>query len=560
MNDIRISLLSSHNDDYMLRMLDEKIVNGIRVSINRIPYAQYSQIVLSNNGHKEDILDDCDFIIFCETLSDLFPYGARYSERNFDRCREKFDRYLEVINIARSKYQSKIIIYNFSALDSYLDSIFVKYNGALDRLVCEFNDSIASRQDDLDDVYVFDVKYLMAYSGIKNLFPGKYGYVARFPYSKEFSKYVSVKLTHYMSAIYGKGCRIVIVDLDNTIWGGVVGDDGVDKIKIGGDFPGNIYYDIQTILKNLKSSGILLAACSKNNYSTVEAAFREREDMPLDIKDFVALKVGWGEKSKSVMDIVAEVGLSPKNAVFIDDNPVERAEVKSRAPDVNVVNLSPEVSMWPDEIINSIGYILNSDKSIAQSRTESYESLLKINDISDNKGALHDFLTSLEMELKFEALGSSNIDRVGELIVKTNQFNTTSIRYTNSELVALASSGNHVFSIRLTDSHGANEIISVVVLLVNEGEVVLKLFLMSCRYLGRGVEDAILSRVYEYCSRKYPEYSFLAEININDRNTPVHDIYLDRGFDRIGENIFQVGRGVNLRSTDHFYSIGNIDE
>ena len=299
-----------------------------------------------------------------------------------------------------------------------------------------------------------------------------------------------------ISAAYGQAIRerhsarkkVVVLDADNTLWGGIVGEDGVEGVAVDRQYPGLVYRRFQEQLKRLRDTGILLALATKNNRSDVEELFARRE-MPLGLDDFAAVRIDWEPKSDNILRIAEELNLGLESFVFIDDNPFELEQVASALPMVETYRFEAGKA---DEALGLLGSIdglkawsvtaEDKDKA-AQYRQEKLRS-----DAKAGAGSLDDYLDSLEIRLEIGRNRRSQVKRIAQLTNKTNQFNLTTRRHSEAEIEALMESGQ-VFDVRLVDRFGDMGVIGVVI--VDGGEI--ETFLMSCRALGRGVEDRILA-------------------------------------------------------------------
>jgi FkbH-like protein len=355
--------------------------------------------------------------------------------------------------------------------------------------------------------------------------------IGRFPISQEFSKHLANIFAGYIAAVLAKSIRLIIVDLDNTLWGGIVGEDGILGIKIAGDYPGNCFSAFQRALKALSKRGIVLAIVSKNDESLVKQAFSQL-DMPLKFSDFVTYRINWINKPDNIQSIASEIGLGLKNILFIDDSPIECAAVRNILPDVNVLQLPNDPAYYLEKLgsVNLLNYISIGKEDLK--RHKSYIRRLKL--ISHRKKFcdLTDFYKSLNLTLHIDDLSTKNIARVSQLFTKTNQFNLTGVKYTIDELQELHNNGEKVLAIRVADKYSECETMGAIVITQRDNDWDIKNYVMSCRALGKNAEHEALKAILQYV-RNTSMTKVYAKYVETDRNQLVRDFYKQLGFDPI---------------------------
>jgi FkbH-like protein len=329
-------------------------------------------------------------------------------------------------------------------------------------------------------------------------------------------------------------CKLVVVDLDDTLWGGRVGDDGYDGIELDPAGKGRHFLRLQAFLKGLHDKGILLAIASKNDPATAGEVFAKRPEMMLRFDDFAAAEIHWEPKSSSIARILDRLKLSTAGVVFLDDNPVERAEVRRRFPDIAV----PELPDNPAQRVPMLERTGLFDHRLAtresRERNRMYADNVAREEAQRDAGDYQDFLRGLKMVMEVSALDEAR-ERVVELINKTNQFNLTTRRYNWGELANVVKNG-FGRSYRLKDRFGDNGIISVVAVARDtQDEARIDLWLMSCRVLGRKVEEAILADVVTR-ARALGARRLVGEYCPTAKNGLVRELYPRLGFQEIGRN------------------------
>ena len=296
-------------------------------------------------------------------------------------------------------------------------------------------------------------------------------------------------------AIALKRKKCLVLDLDNTLWGGVLGEDGIDGIQVDGDYPGKAYHYWQEGLKELERNGVILAICSKNNQTDVEALFAARE-MPLSLKDFACTRINWNDKATNIREIAQELNIGLDSMVFVDDNPTERELIRQQLPMVSVPEWPAqpyELPMFYAQLVNdyfSVYTLTDEDKK----KTEQYRQNANRAQAQAQFTDMEDFLRSLEMRLTIREATEVTIPRIAQMTQKTNQFNLTTKRYTESDIRSLLEEGAQIWTLAVADRFGDNGITGLMILKSENGWI-LDTLLMSCRVLGKGIEEAFFKSV-----------------------------------------------------------------
>jgi FkbH-like protein len=345
-----------------------------------------------------------------------------------------------------------------------------------------------------------DILYLSAQVGQAAWFRPSYWYNFHMALSPTASVALGHSVAGIVKAVYGKSKKCLVLDLDNTLWGGVIGDDGLQNLILGKDHPvGEAYLDFQRYVKNLQRRGVILAICSKNDEENAKEGF-SHPDSVLKLEDFGVFKANWNPKPDNLREIAAELNIGLDSIVFVDDNPAERAMVEEQLPEVAVPNVGSDVSVFaevleqegyfevhkivPDDLGRSAFYSSNAERSACESKFSNYG----------------DFLASLQMSAEIDSFRPVYLERITQLINKTNQFNLTTRRYTSGEVQALVADPA-VLTLygRLTDKFGDNGLVSVLVGQRVDEILEIDLWLMSCRVLKREMEFAMFDALVEQC-------------------------------------------------------------
>ena len=361
--------------------------------------------------------------------------------------------------------------------------------------------------------------------------------MAKFPFSDEFVPLYADHVARTVAAIRGKSRKALILDLDNTVWGGVIGDDGLDGIKIAqGDARGEAHLAVQQLALDLRQRGIVLAVSSKNTDEVAREPFEKHPEMLLKLEHIAVFQANWNDKATNIRAIAEELSLGLDAMVFLDDNPVERGLVRALLPQVAVPELGEEPA-WYTRVLAAAGYF----EAVAFAaedlkRAGFYQDNAKRANLQKQVGGVDAYLASLDMTITFRPFDAMGRARIVQLINKSNQYNLTTRRYTEPEIAALENEVTvFTLQVRLADIFGDNGMISVVICRQGEaGEWEIDTWLMSCRVLGRKVEHMVLGEILKHARtagiRKLKGTYFPTE-----RNKLVIDHYARLGFTRMME-------------------------
>ncbi len=386
-------------------------------------------------------------------------------------------------------------------------------------------------------VVIIDFAAIISRYGYEAVYDNRLWHLGRIKFSSRGLQHLSELYSSYIQAYLGKSKKVLILDLDNTLWGGVIGEDGLEGIKVGNDGIGMAYRNFQRLIKALKYKGVLLTICSKNNLEDIKEVFENKEFMELKENDFVMFKINWGNKADNIREIATALNLGIDSFVFIDDNKFEREMVKIALPQI-VVPEFPEdpadLCQWFIDLsfkyFNNIT-ITNEDKL----RTDIYQADTKRKELEKTTTTIEDFYKSLEMTAIIKIDSHADFKRISQLTQKTNQFNLTVRRYTENEMLNLMNSYNWmIFSLELNDRFGPNGIVGVIIIRIDEEIAYIDTFLLSCRVIGRTVENSFVSCVMEVL-RKKDITKVIGEYIPTKKNIIVKDMYNNFKFKLIKE-------------------------
>lgn len=380
-------------------------------------------------------------------------------------------------------------------------------------------------------VYVFDYARMVSEFGLQRWCDPKLFYLGRIPFGIEAQLETGRRLARYLRVTRLPACKCLVVDLDKTLWGGVLGEDGPQGIALGEDYPGNVYKDFQRKLLSLRDRGVLLAVASKNNVADVLEIFRTHPDCLLKEKDFAALQIHWDDKAKSLTAIARDLNIGTDALAFFDDSPVEREWIRLQMPEVTVIEV-PTSPLGFAKALDESGAFDHLDISAEdRERPEMYQKERERQYLQARSVSVEEFLQQLDMTATIGYVSKENFPRVAQLISKTNQFNLTTRRRTPSELEAVIESGAVALWLRVADRFGDNGLVGVAIAAPAElGKWTVDTFLLSCRVIGRQVETVLLS-ILSSIVRKRGGQVLLGEYIRSPKNGLAAEFYPKHGFE-----------------------------
>lgn len=435
--------------------------------------------------------------------------------------------------------RSRIIQFNFPVYD---DRVFGDYAAKTpDTFVFQtrkLNMLIAEKSAEFKNVFICDTDSIQSRVGENALRDSKMFCIAKMPFRTDILPVIARAVTDIILAAEGKFKKCAVLDLDNTLWGGVVGDDGTDGIQIGELGSGQAFTMFQRWLKELKNRGIILCVCSKNNEDTAKDPFINHPDMVLRLEDISVFVANWEDKAGNIRRIRDILNIGMDSMVFIDDNPFEREAVRSLVPEITV----PELPVNPEEYVDFLrGEELFGTASYSvedRARTDQYRAEAERVSLQSRCNDYDEYLKSLDMIAEAKAFDTYHFPRIAQLTQRSNQFNLRTVRYTEQEIENIASDNNYItLYFTLKDKFGDHGLISAVIMEKRQDELFVNTYLMSCRVLKRGMEEFIINTVVKTAA----ENGFskvTGEYIPTPKNAMVKDIYEKLGFTRVSDTLF----------------------
>lgn len=455
-----------------------------------------------------------------------------------DMVYQKIRTYWDLIN---THVHVNIIQFTFVETD---DRVFGNYASKTQASflyqVKKLNFLLMNGSQEVKNVFLMDLNYIEAQYGRAAVYDDKLYYIAKMPLSTAVLPEVARQVTDIVKAISGRIKKCVITDLDNTLWGGVIGDDGLEGIQIGELGLGHAFEEFQMWLKELKSRGIILAVCSKNNEDTAKEPFLKHPEMVLHLDDFSMFVANWEDKASNIRYIQETINIGMDSIVFLDDNPFERNQVRSMIPDITVPELPEDPAMYLSYLKRLNLFETASYSESDKDRTKQYQAEIERTVSRQQYQNYDEYLQSLGMVAAAKPFDKFHYPRIAQLTQRSNQFNLRTVRYTEAEIEALAAN-DHFLTLyfMLKDQFGDHGLISVVILEKRDDETLFMYnWLMSCRVLKRGMEEFIINKVIE-TARENGYRKVIGEYIRTPKNAMVRDIYAKLGFKELGDGLFE---------------------
>jgi FkbH-like protein len=498
---IKIALLGSFTLNGLEETLRVKCANNRIASQTYVAgYNQYHQEILDPKSELYKFSPDISFLILDirSILGNLFysPYSVSASaRREFVQKQAK-----QITDIAKGfleRSKSKLVITNFVIPTYSPFGIFeTKAEYSLQDMVKDLNSLMVEESRKTPSLYVYDFNGFVTRYGEKNVFDFRQFHYGDIKVALDYIPYLAEDLMGYIKPATGRNRKCIVLDLDNTLWGGIVGEDGFEGIKLGPKSPGSAYIEFQRHLLSLHHRGIILAINSKNNPDDAFKVIREHPYMVLREENFACVKINWNDKISNMRQIAAELNIGLDSMVFIDDDPVSRELMSKMLPEVMTVELPRDPSLYAPTIMRMNDFNVLNITVEDMKRGEMYLQQRKTAELQSRTSNLEEFLSQLGTRIKIKKVDSFTLPRVSQLILKTNQFNLTTHRYQEEEIRRLSRDDRVLIgSAHVEDKFGDSGITGAFIVFKDPAVWTVDTFLLSCRVMGRGVEDAMMSYI-----------------------------------------------------------------
>lgn len=501
----------------------------------------FGKLKFLNYGELSNFKETGDLEISVIFFQDIINYYGS-SEKIYKKNKDIIKNLIRLISSKKKTHKNYIIcLSEYSYINTIENSKYFSQTKKLKNyFISKFFQLIKTR----DNIFFLDLDDIFSNYGFNKCFDERNYFLTRC----RLSFYGIEKLSHHLSQIIfrinNSSKKVLILDCDNTIWGGVLGEEGIDKISIGQDGIGMAYLEFQKAIIKVKNRGIILVLASKNDVDDVKNVLRHHQSMVIKEKDITSYKVNWNEKFKNIYELSKELFLGLNSFVFWDDNPIERKKVKLNLRDVEVVEPNEDISQWAKQLLElpSLSKFKVSKDDL--NKTAQYKNRQKFLDKREKFKNEKEYLKSINIRAKILKLDKSNISRAEQLCMKTNQFNINIKRLNINDLIKI-NEVKDIFLVHLRDDYGDHGIISLVILGESKESIIIELFLMSCRILGRYLENWVLEKIRQKAIKKGKKF-IIAEYLKTERNNIALKFLKENNFEKIKENevskIFKTGK------------------
>ncbi len=511
------AILSNVNTDFVLRLVAKETETVPAEGFGDI----WGKLLDSDSVFQKMDPDTFFFLIDIEQL--LNACAGR--QQAYAEVEEWFDTLVRMLKPEKTYFVSDVCFR--SALPSDNDSFYTEEIEAF------WSEKLRAVMEKHGNVHALKLNRLISLYGRKTIFSDKLMYMGKIPYTNEGTSLVAGEILRLLKLLNRTPKKVLVLDLDNTLWGGVLGECGVDGITLSDDHIGAVYRSVQQKLKAFQQNGTLLAVCSKNNFSDVEEVWQKHPHMLLKQEDFVTVRINWEDKADNLKDIASELNLGLDSFVFLDDMPAERENIKSRLPHVTVPDFPDKIEAYPSFIDQLYEEYFQALRLTAEdkNKTQQYQENALRAHAAENL-TYEDFLRSLKLKAARVPLNIQAMNRVAQLTAKTNQFNLTTKRYTVGELEAMLRTHYEIYAYQVSDKFGDYGLVAVVILDMDVPEI--DSFLMSCRVMGKEIERYVMDDVErDLLDRGYT--GLHARYRRTKRNMPVENLYDKLGYCLVAE-------------------------
>lgn len=528
----RVALISNFNIKWLADcLIVEAFRHDIFINVCEGEYAQWKQELLGDNlyNFKPDII---------YVLTDDFGLDNdvlfEYHYRPQGEVRKKMEFHLEdlfsLLEVVKKKTEAKIVIGNIpNNVHKILGVIENKCSFNLSRILKEANLKIEEEYFKDQQILVFDFDDWLNYMGKNQYWYDKYYFLGDMRINPDALPFLAKELVSYLIPLAVKTKKCLVLDLDNTLWGGVIGEDGIGGISLAPHGKGHAFYVFQKLILALHKRGVILAINSKNNISDVMKVFSKHPHMLLKEENFASIKVNWEDKVTNLKAIAEEINIGIDSLVFIDDDPANREMVKAFMPEVTVIDLPKEPERYYKALFQYKGFNSLEFTSEDAERGKTYYTEKKRRDFKNESVDMDSFLGGLNIKVYIDLINDHSLARASQLTQKTNQFNLTTYRYSEEDLKDMLKQGAKIWTLGVEDRFGKYGITGLAIVKKEEFWTI-DTFLLSCRILGKKIEFEFLRYILEQLKKIDPNGLVRAKYVPTAKNIQVKDFYSKEGF------------------------------
>jgi FkbH-like protein len=529
--EMRIAVLADHASQQLCRLLRAALHE--RGFAPHVYEGEYATAALTVHDADSDLYGFRPHFAFLSYA--VQKYRARFFEATPEERERLPEDYLaEIMSVADALAGRGIgvIVSNFALpIERMFGNFGAVTRQSLYGSVLAFNALLLEALGRRKGCMLNDVAYIAARAGGDAFFDERLWASAKYLCANRFLPEVAHSVAAVAAALKGRITKVIVLDLDNTLWGGVIGDDGMDGIRLGGDAEGEAFQIFQRYLLSLKDRGYVLAVCSKNNHDTAIEVFRDHSEMILREDDVAVFVANWNDKASNIEYIARVLNLGLDSVVFVDDSPFERDLVRQALPAVSAPEMPEDVAEYAAALERSGLFESAGYSSADRTRNQMYREEAQRTTEAVKYGSIDDYLSSLDMRVQCGPFTAAEMPRVAQLIQRSNQFNLCTRRFSEADCTRFASEPDRypTLQVRLRDRFGDYGLIAVVCCEVDGDELAVTEYVMSCRVLKRGVEAYIMNRLFDIC-RVHGLRAVRGEYIPTAKNAMVKDFWRDFDF------------------------------
>jgi FkbH-like protein len=549
----RVAILSNFTVGGLGDCLKTRVLShDIFLDIYEGAYGQWRQEILGDKLYQFN--PDIIFLILDYVGFDHELYYTSASQTPTE-LNEFFNNYLKdieaLVDKIKSRSQAKIILSNL--VDYWPKSSGIsgsKQKSSLKNLIQKTNISLEEKYLSDQQVFIFDFDGWLGHIGKdKNLY-NKFFFLADMRLSPEALILLAQELEAYLVPLAAKSRKCLVLDLDNTLWGGILGEDGLTGIKLAPTGEGQAYYLFQKLILSFFNRGIILAINSKNNLADVQELFAKHPDMILKEKHFAAIRINWQDKVTNMKELAAELNIGLDSLVFLDDDPVNRAMINEFLPEVAVIDLPTDAASYCRALLEYKGLNYFGFTEEDRQRGEMYAVDRQRKEFRTQAKDLDSFLKSLSLVVKIEQLSDLDLARAAQLTQKTNQFNLTTRRYQEEDIRKFLKQGDKIWTLRVSDCFGEYGLTGLAIIKDKGSNWEIDIFLLSCRVLGKRVEEQFLKFVLNEL-KKINSKKIIAKYLPTKKNELAKDFYQATGLTKTNESTSEIVFEINLKDFEY---------
>ena len=536
----RLAILRSFTMEPVVPVLrGAALLNGIELTVQLGDFNTHAQNILNPSSRLYQF--DPHVVILAVQTRDLMPdiwyqytdLSAQSIRAEVSRAEESFQNWIHAF---RSRHSGALILHNLEVpkvpgagiLDGQIE------NGQIEA-IREVNCAIQRAAREHSGVYVLDYDSLVARFGRLRWYDERKWLTMRMPIAADGIIHLANEYLRFLLPITGRTRKALVMDLDNTLWGGIIGEDGLQGIKLGADYPGAAFLALQRVILDLSQRGIILAICSKNNPDDAFEVLREHPAMLLRPERIAAYRINWKDKVENLREIAAELNIGTDALAFLDDNPVERERVRNEMPEILVIDLPADPMGYAAALQECPVFERLTLSSEDRDRGRYFVDERQRRELQQSATSLEDFYRSLQMEAEIAEVNAGTLSRVAQLTQKTSQFNLTTRRYSEQQISSLAQDPTwQIYSLRVRDRFGDSGLVGVAMAHRENDAVEIDNFLLSCRVIGRTVETALLAHLVQSAVKRGARVLRGSYIPTK-KNPPAKDFYPCHGFRLVEE-------------------------